>query len=56
MVIRSWNSNWERLSAYFAYTKPIRKIFYTTNAVKGYQRQVRKSPKQKGLLQVIWCC
>lgn len=48
VVIRSWNSNWERLSAYFAYTKPIRKIIYTTNAVEGYHRQVRKVTKTKG--------
>lgn len=48
VVLRSWNSNWERLSAYFAYTKSIRKMIYTTNAVEGYHRQVRKVTKTKG--------
>ena len=42
VVIRSWNSNWERLSTFFAYTKPIRKMIYTTNAVEGYHRQIRR--------------
>ncbi len=26
IVIRSWIDNWERLSAYFQYTPPIRKL------------------------------
>jgi transposase-like protein len=29
IVIRSWNDNWKRLSAYFEYTAPIRKLIYT---------------------------
>ncbi|WP_460546440.1 IS256 family transposase, partial [Echinicola sediminis] len=48
IVIRSWNDNWERLSAFFAYTPPIRKLIYTTNAVEGFHRQVRKVTKTKG--------
>ena len=48
VVIRSWNSNWENLSTFFAYTKPIRKMIYTTNAVEGYHRQIRKVTKTKG--------
>ena len=49
VVIRSWNENWERLSAYFAYTEPIRRIIYTTNTVEGYHRQLRKVTKNKGV-------
>lgn len=48
IVIRSWNDNWDRLSAYFEYTAPIRKLIYTTNAVEGFHRQVRKVTKTKG--------
>ena len=48
MVIQSWQNNWEHLSQYFKYTEPIRKIIYTTNAVEGYHRQVRKVTKTKG--------
>jgi putative transposase len=48
VVIESWERNWEELSAYFEYTEPIRKIIYTTNAVEGFHRQVRKVTKTKG--------
>lgn len=49
IVIRSWQNNWELLSAYFAFTAPIRKIIYTTNTVEGYHRQIRKVTKSKGV-------
>lgn len=48
VVIRSWNNNWERLSTFFAYTQPIRKMIYTTNPVEGFHRQIRKVTKTKG--------
>lgn len=48
VVIQSWQNNWEHLSQYFKYTAPIRKIIYTTNAVEGYHRQIRKVTKTKG--------
>ena len=48
IVIQSWQNNWEELSTYFQYTSPIRKLIYTTNAVEGYHRQVRKVTKTKG--------
>jgi len=48
VVIESWNNNWEQLSEYFKYTKPIRKLIYTTNPVEGYNRQIRKVTKTKG--------
>lgn len=48
IVIQSWERNWEELSAYFEYAEPIRKLIYTTNAVEGFHRQVRKVTKTKG--------
>jgi putative transposase len=48
IVIHSWQRNWEELSQYFEYTEPIRRIIYTTNAVEGFHRQVRKVTKTKG--------
>ena len=48
VVIKSWNENWEELSAYFQYDEPIRKLIYTTNPVEGFHRQVRKVTKTKG--------
>lgn len=48
IVFRSWRSNWERLSNYFKYPEPIRRLIYTTNTVEGYHRMVRKVTKSKG--------
>lgn len=48
VVIDSWERNWEQLSHYFEYTEPIRKMIYTTNAVEGFHRQIRKVTKTKG--------
>ena len=48
VVIRSWNDNWEKLSTFFKYDSSIRKLIYTTNAVEGYHRQIRKVTKTKG--------
>ena len=48
IVIKSWNQNWEELSAYFQYDPHIRRMIYTTNAVEGFHRQVRKVTKTKG--------
>lgn len=48
VVIENWQNNWEHLSQYFKYTASIRKIIYTTNAVEGFHRQVRKVTKTKG--------
>lgn len=48
IVIASWRNNWEKLSTYFKYTEDIRRTIYTTNAIEGFHRQVRKVTKTKG--------
>lgn len=48
IVLKSWNNNWEKLSAFFAYSPDIRRVIYTTNIVEGFHRQVRKITKTKG--------
>lgn len=62
IVINSWNNNWDNLSTYFKYDKHIRKLIYTTNAVEGLHRMIRKYTKSKGsftsenaLLKLIYC-
>ena len=49
VVIKSWLNNWDKLSTYFDYTEPIRKIIYTTNMIEGYHRQLRRVTKNKGV-------
>lgn len=48
VVIESWKKNWDKLSTYFQYTEPIKKLIYTTNPIEGYHRQIRKVTKTKG--------
>jgi len=48
IVLKSWNSNWAKLSTFFSYTSDIRRVIYTTNIVEGFHRQVRKITKTKG--------
>ena len=49
VVLNSWRSNWHKLSTYFAYDAQIRRLIYTTNAVEGFHRQIRKVTKNKGV-------
>ena len=62
IVINSWHNNWENLSTYFKYDIYIRKLIYTTNAVEGLHRMVRKYTKTKGaftsenaLTKLVYC-
>ena len=47
-VIESWHNNWTKLTVYFRYDASIRRLIYTTNAIEGYHRQIRKVTKTKG--------
>ncbi len=49
IVIKSWRDKWEDLTGYFQFTPEIRRLIYTTNAVEGYHRQLRKVTKNKGV-------
>ena len=47
MVIDSWYKNWNNLSTFFDFSPRIRKMIYTTNALEGFNRQVRKYTKSR---------
>ena len=48
MVVRSWRSNWERITPFLAFPQNIRRVIYTTNAIESLNRQVRKVLKNRG--------
>lgn len=46
-ISKSWNDNWATLSTYFKYPEPVRRLIYTTNAIEGFNRQLRNVTKSK---------
>ena len=46
-IIKSWEANWAELSTYFKYPEEVRRLIYTTNAVEGFHRMLRKFTKTK---------
>jgi putative transposase len=48
LSVKGWLENWTNLSTYFEYSTEIRKVIYTTNAIEGMHRQIRKVTKTKG--------
>ena len=45
----SWRDNWANLSTYFKYPQEGRTLIYTPNAIEGFNRQLRKVTKNKGV-------
>jgi len=43
-----WKENWERVIPFFAFPEEVRKVIYTTNAVEGLHRGLRKIIKNRG--------
>ena len=46
-AIKSWETHWLELTAFFKYPKEIRRIMYTTNTIESYHRRLRKVTKTK---------
>ncbi len=48
-IMKSWQTNWPELSTYFKYPQEVRTLIYTTNAVEGFHRMLRKYTKTKAV-------
>jgi len=46
-ILKSWDANWNNLSSYFKYPQEVRTLIYTTNAVEGFHRMLRKYTANK---------
>jgi len=46
-IVKSWDENWGELTTYFKYPAEFRRVIYTTNAVEGFHRMLRKYTKTK---------
>ena len=47
MAVKSWETNWENLTAFLEYPKVIRKLIYTTNIIESLNASLRKYTKNK---------
>ena len=48
-ILASWRENWPNLSTYFKFPEKLRRLIYTTNAIEGFNRQLRKMTKAKAV-------
>lgn len=48
-ISHSWRANWANLSTYFKFPQELRRLIYTTNAIEGFNRQLRKVTKAKSV-------
>jgi transposase-like protein len=46
-AVKSWENNWENLTAFFEFPMEIRKIIYTTNLIENLNGKIRKYTKNK---------
>jgi len=48
-AVKSWETNWPELSAFFDFPPEIRRLIYTNNGIESYNRQLRKVTKNKAV-------
>lgn len=48
-ISQSWRANWANLSTYFKFPQELRRLIYTTNAIEGFNCQLRKVTKAKSV-------
>lgn len=61
VYLDSWSRKWDELSLFFLFPEVIRKMIYTTNAIEGLHRQIRKVtkiticfPHDEALTKLLW--
>ena len=47
-IPRSWRSAWEQVTPFFAFSQPIRRAIYTTNAIESLNSTVRRAVRTRG--------
>jgi putative transposase len=46
-IYKMWETNWRDIAGFFKYPPEMRRLIYTTNAVEGFHRMLRKFTKTK---------
>jgi putative transposase len=47
-AVKVWESAWEQVTPFMAFTPPVRKLLYTTNSIESVNYQLRKVTKARG--------
>ena len=47
-IVRSWRRNWTQVIPFFAFSQPIRRMIYTTNAIESLNSTVRRAVRTRG--------
>lgn len=53
-ISKSLRENWANLSTYFKFPEELRRLIYTTNAIEGFNRQLRKVIKYDSLFKMLY--
>ena len=47
-IVRSWRRNWTQVIPFLAFSQPIRRMIYTTNAIESLNSTVRRAVRTRG--------
>ena len=47
-IVRSWRSRWQEITPFLAFSAPIRRAIYTTNAIESLNSTVRRAVRTRG--------
>ena len=47
-IVRSWRARWEEITPFLAFSAPIRRAIYTTNAIESLNSTVRRAVRTRG--------
>jgi len=47
-VVATWRRTWDRVIPFFAFTRELRRVIYTTNAIESLHCHLRKIIKTRG--------
>ena len=60
-IVKSWRTNWEKITPFMSYPMEIRKVIYTTNIVESLNSSLRKAvrnlghfPTEDSLMKVLY--
>lgn len=52
-IAKSWENNWDELTAYFRYPKAIRKLIYSTNSIESPSSVIKRKTKSKSVFLIL---